>query len=61
MSKPTALSNEQLAYCQERLRNQWPWTPHTYPLIAALVAMAQERNDLLSATNNQPQPSLKGL
>jgi transposase len=47
MTKPAALSDEQLAYCKERLKNHWPWTMHTHGLIASLVAMAEERNQLV--------------
>lgn len=49
MSKPQALSDKDLAYCRERLKNHWPWTPHTYETIASLVAMAEERNQMIEA------------
>ena len=44
------------------LKNHWPWTPHTYGLIASLVAMAEERNEMLAAKQPPaPQPSLHGF
>lgn len=44
MDKPTALTDAELAYCRECLRNHWPWGPHKHGLIASLLAMAEERN-----------------
>ena len=60
--KPAALTAADLAYCKERLKNHWPWTPHTYGLIASLVAMAEERNEMLAQkAQPAPQPSLHGF
>jgi hypothetical protein len=53
MDKPVALTDRELAHCRERLKNHWPWTPHTHATIASLVAMAEERNALIREKDDE--------
>ena len=59
--KPAALTDEQLKYVRHCLDNHFPWTPHKHPLIRALLAMAEERNEMLAKQQPTPQPSLHGF
>lgn len=61
MAKPTALTPEQLAYCRLCLKNRWPWLPHKEWLIEAMLAMAEERNEMCAEKAKAAGAAMAGI